>query len=155
LITKVGHRLRFIWLTFADWLGAFLDEAAFRTLICWRVLSGQLPQGIAHRSWKPEREAPVVVNVYDWTTYTLLFSVLIWPPVDVAANTLEKAEFYKGQRAEDVMAAITRGAGQMKWSLLYEREERLQWDRRRAVWVTQDGHAFDYPAESLGGGGGG
>jgi hypothetical protein len=88
-----------------------------------------------------------VVNVYDWTTYTLLFSVMIWPPLDVEANTLEKAEFYKGQRAEDVMRTISKGAGQMKWSLLYEREERLVWDRRRAVWVCQEnpGAAYDHP----------
>jgi hypothetical protein len=95
-----------------------------------------------------------VVNVFDWVSGVLLFTIFIWPPVDVEADTPEKAEYYKLLRAEDVMAAITRGAGQMKWSLLYEREERLQWDRRRQVWVTQDGHAFDYPAESLGGGGG-
>jgi hypothetical protein len=85
----------------------------------------------------------------------LIFSILVWPPADVAAETLEKAEYYKLQRSEDVMAAITRGAGQMKWSLLYEREEGLQWDRNRAVWVTQGnpGHAFEYPATDLGGGG--
>jgi hypothetical protein len=154
LIQKLGHRLRFIWWAFAEWLGRFLDEAAFRTLLCWRVLTGQLPQRIEHRSFNPEHESPVVVNVFDWVSGVLLFTIFICPPVDVEADTPEKAEYYKLLRAEDVMAAITRGAGQMKWSLLYEREERLQWDRRRQVWVTQDGHAFDYPAESLGGGGG-
>jgi hypothetical protein len=134
---------------FAEWLGQVLDEAAFRLFLSWRVLSGRLPQTIEHRAWKPERESPVVVNVYDWTTYTLLFSVMIWPPLDVEATTLEKAENYKLQRAEDVMRAISKGAGQMRWSLLYEREERLSWDRRRAVWVTGDGHAYEY----VGGGG--
>jgi hypothetical protein len=155
LIAKAGHRLRFIWRAFAEWLGQALDEAAFRMLLCWRVLTGQLPQRIEHRSWKPERESPVIINVYDWVSYTLIFSILVWPPADVAAETLEKAQYYKLLRAEDVMAAITRGAGQMKWSLLYEREEGLQWDRRRAVWVTQGnpGHAFEYPSTDLGGGG--
>jgi hypothetical protein len=135
-----------LW-AFAETLGRFLDEAAFRILLCWRVLTGQLPQKIEHRSWKPERESPVIINVYDWVSYTLIFSILVWPPADVAAETLEKAEYYKLQRAEDVMAAITRGAGQMKWSLLYEREERLVWDRRRAVWVCQGnpGAAYDHP----------
>jgi hypothetical protein len=113
------------------------------------VLRGHLPRTIEHRSWKPEREAPIVVNVYDWTTYTLLFSVMIWPPVDVTANTPEKAENYKLQRAEGVMAAITRGAAGMSWSLLYETEERLSWDKRRAVWVTHDGVAYEYPKRSL------
>jgi hypothetical protein len=137
-----------LWWAFAEALGEILDEAAFRILLCWRVLPGRLPQRIEHRSWKPDRESPVIINVYDWVSYTLIFSILVWPPADVAAETLEKAEYYKLQRAEDVMAAITRGAGQMKWSLLYEREERLQWDRRREVWVTQDGHAFEYPGEA-------
>jgi hypothetical protein len=118
-------------------------------LLCWRVLTGRLPQRIEHRSWKPEREAPVVVNVYDWTTYTLLFSVLIWPPVDVEANTPEKAENYKLQRAESVMQAITKGAARMSWSLLYETEQQLSWDRKREVWVTRDGYAYEH----VGGGG--
>jgi hypothetical protein len=154
LIQKVGHRLRFLWWALAEWLGQALDEAAFRMLLCWRVLTGRLPQKVEHRSWKPEREAPVVVNVYDWTTYTLLFSVMIWPPLDVSeaqASTLEQAENYKLQRAEDVMRTISKGAGRMKWSLLYEREQRLVWDRRRAVWVTRDGYAYEY-SEAGGGG---
>jgi hypothetical protein len=107
-----------------------LDEAAFRTLLCWRVLTGQLPQRIEHRSWKPERESPVIINVYDWVSYTLIFSILVWPPADVAAETLEKAQYYKLLRAEDVMAAITRGAGQ-SWS--NEMEFALRERRRVAM----------------------
>jgi hypothetical protein len=117
-------------------------------LICWRVLTGQLPQRIEHRSWNRQREAPIVVNVHDFSTTTLLFSVLIWPPLDVSANTPAEADAYQLERAEAVMACITKGAGGLGWNLLYEREERLHWDKRRAVWVTQDGHGFEYPRRS-------
>jgi hypothetical protein len=146
LIQKVGHRLRFLWWTFAEVIGNFLDEAAFRALICWRVITGRVPQKIEHRGWDRSREAPIVVNVFDWTTYTLLFSVMVWPPVDVSeaqAGTLEKAEYFQRHRAEDVMACISRGAGRMGWSLLYETEERWAWDRRREVWVTRHGYAYE------------
>jgi hypothetical protein len=119
---------------------------AFRALICWRVITGQLPQRIEHRAWDRQREAPIVVNIYDWTTYTLLFSVIVWPPLDVSeaqADTLEKAEYFQQHRVQDVMACISKGAGAMGWSLLYETEERLKWDPSRGVWVMQDGYAID------------
>jgi hypothetical protein len=64
-----------LW-AFAETLGRFLDEAAFRILLCWRVLTGQLPQKIEHRSWKPERESPVIINVYDWASLHVDFQHL-------------------------------------------------------------------------------
>jgi hypothetical protein len=85
------------------------------------VLTGRLPQTIEHRSWDPTKEAPLIINVRDWTTNTLLFSILVWPPTDVAAQTLEKAQNYKLQRSEDVMHTISEGAARMGWSLLCER----------------------------------
>jgi hypothetical protein len=158
LIQKLGHRLRFLWRTFAEALGNFLDEAAFRALICWRVITGRLPQRIEHRVWDPAREGPTLINVYDWTTYSLIFTVLVWPPQDVSAaqaDTLEKAYRFQQMRTEEVMATITKGAGGMSWSLLYEREEGLQWDRRREAGVTRDGHAYTYPVETTEARGGG
>jgi hypothetical protein len=86
--------------------------------------------------------------VRDWVNGALLFLILIWPPVDISAsqaNTLEKAAHYKHIRAEQVMAVISRGAAEGRWSLLYEREESVRWDRRREVWVSRDGHAYSYP----------
>jgi hypothetical protein len=53
--------------------------------------------------------------------------------------------YFQQMRAQDVMNCISKGAGKMNWSLLYETEERLTWDRRREVWVTVDGHAYEYP----------
>ena len=135
-------------MAFAEWLAAFAGEATFRIRLAWRVLSGQLPQTIEHRSWDRFKEAPIVINVFDWSTYTLLFSVLVWPPLDVEANTPAQAEAYLRARAEAVMRSITKGAAEKRWSILYEVEERLQWDRRRKVWVTVDGHAVEYPKDA-------
>jgi hypothetical protein len=110
-----------------------------------------------HRLPPPAHQAPGMGShkgsthrgqLYDWTTYTLLFSVMVWPPVDVSeaqADTLEKVEYFQQHRVQDVMRCISKGAGGMGWSLLFETEERLIWDRRREVWVTEDGHAFEYP----------
>jgi hypothetical protein len=147
VIRKLGHRLRFLWWTLAESLDNLLDEAAFRGLISWRVITGRMPQVIEHRSVDLSREVPIVVNVCDWTTYTLLFSVIVWPPVDVSeaqADTLEKAEAYKQMRAEDVMRAISKGAAGMSWSLLFETEHNVRWDRRREAWITEDGAAITY-----------
>jgi hypothetical protein len=147
LIQKVGHRLRFLWWTFAEAIGNFLNEAAFRLLICWRVITGRVPQRIEHRRWDPSEEAPIVVNVHDFGTNTLLFSTLIWPVSDLEAPTPAHAEAHQLARAEAVMRAITAGATEQRWSLLYEVEERLLWDWQREVWVTRDGHAFEYPKD--------
>jgi hypothetical protein len=151
LIAKVGNRFKLLWLAFSEVLGNFLDAAQFRIVLAWKVLRGQLPQSTWHRHWKRQQEAPIVVNVFDWTSATLLFSVLVWPVLDAQADTPEQAEYLKNYRAEGVMQAITRGAGKMSWSMFYEVEERLQWDKRREAWVTQDGHAFTYPHEEGGG----
>jgi hypothetical protein len=147
LIQKVGYRLRFLWKAFAEWLGRFLDEAAFRILICWRVTTGQLPQSTRLRAWNRQREVPVSVNFYEWTSGVLVATILIWPPLEAPAHTMEQAEHYQQQRAEWVMQAITRGASEMSWSFFYEIEERLQWDQRREAWITSDGHAYEYPGD--------
>jgi hypothetical protein len=145
VIQQSGKRLQILWQAFAELLGAFLDEAAFRSRLCWRVATGQLPAVTQHRSWNYSREVPLLVNVFDWTTSTLLFTVMVWPATDQAANTPAEAKRLHLQRAECVMQSITRGATEIKWSLFYEVEEQLKWDDRRALWVTHDGVAYEYP----------
>jgi len=152
VIPTVRKRLRLLWSAFAESLGKFFDEAAFRITLSWKVLSGQLPQTIEHRHWRRQSEAPLIINVFDWTSYTLLFSVMVWPVIDAHAETPEQADRLQNERAEGVMQAITRGATGMSWSLIYEVEERLHWDKRRDAWVTQDGHAVTYPHEPEEGG---
>jgi hypothetical protein len=79
---KFAATTKHAWIAFAGAVGAFLDEAAFRVVLAFRVLFGLAPIEVERRPWDRAIETPALLDVYDWTDGRLIFSVLIWPPVE-------------------------------------------------------------------------
>jgi hypothetical protein len=87
LPAPLHHRLRHnllrgirrAWEAFADTAVSFLDEATFRVALASRVLTGRMPQETHKRPWVRSVETPALIDVRDWTTDSLIFSVLVWP----------------------------------------------------------------------------
>jgi hypothetical protein len=130
------------WDAFANAVGGFIEEAAFRIVLAFKVLSGRVPLRVERRSWSKVVEAPVLVDVYDWTNDRRIFSVLVWPPLEVPP-----AEAYSlhEERVEEVIAAISSGAADKAWCTRWEVDYGLRWDYKRRVWTTQDGFAYELP----------
>ena len=80
------------------------------------------------------------MDVYDWTTDRLLFSILVWPSLE--SNPLEADRVYH-QRLEDVLEVIANGAADRAWSTYWQIDYGLSWDVRREAWVSSDGQAYD------------
>jgi hypothetical protein len=133
------------WLTFADVVGGFIEEAAFRVALAFDVLRGRKPQRVERRWWNRATETPVLVDVFDWTTDRLIFSAIIWPSLESAP---ESAENDMHERTEQVLDAIARGASQRMWSTRWELDYGLRWDPDRQVWTATDGFAYAVPSET-------
>lgn len=129
------------WRAFADALGGFFDEAAFRIVLAYDVIVGRLPHEVERRHWHRSLEAPVLVDVLDWTDERRIFSVLVWPPLESAVRT---ASHNHRERVEQVKAVIARGAADMAYSTRFETDYGLQWDRKREVWTSSAGDGFAY-----------
>ena len=127
------------WWTFALGLGALLEEACFRLVLAAEVLIGRVPRPAERRWWNRAAEVPTLIDVHDWTSDRLLFSVLVWPPLESDAATAERDH---RQRVEEVLDAIGRGASEKMWSTYWQVSE-LAWDHKRECWVDGDGHAYD------------
>jgi len=129
-----------LWYWFANWLGDLLEEAAFRVVLAFKVLSGRVPLRTEKRSWSKVIEAPVLVDLYDWTNDRRIASVLVWPVLEI-----EPPEAYEAheERVEEVIAAISRGAADKAWCSRWEVDHGLRWDHKRQVWIAEDGFAFD------------
>jgi hypothetical protein len=137
---EVRARLIRWWLTFANAVGGFIEEAAFRVVLAFKVLAGRVPLRTEKlRTWSKVVEAPVLVDVYDWTSDRRIFSVLVWPPLEV-----EPPEAYSPheERLEEVISAISRGAAYRLWCTRWEVDRGLMWDNKRRVWVAADGFAY-------------
>jgi len=93
-----------LWL--AALVGGFLEEAIFRLGLAFDVLRGRKPQQLERRWWNRGVEVPTLVDVYDWTTARLLFSVLVWPPLESDLTTAERDHRH---RVEEVLEAIAKG----------------------------------------------
>jgi hypothetical protein len=129
------------WRAFADALGAFFDEAAFRAALACRVIAGRLPLEAERRHWNRSVEAPVLVDVSDWTDDRRIFSVLVWPPLESSA---EDALRDHRVRVDQVKAVIARGAAEMAYSTRFETDYGLGWDPERRVGTSSaGGFAFD------------
>ena len=115
-------------------------EVAFRTTLAWAVLRGRSPRPIEKRWWNRATEAPVLIDVWDWTNERHIFSVLVWPSLEVPP---EKAARAQQERAKQVMRVIHAGAAEMAWSTRYVVDYGLRWDAERQVWEASDGFAFD------------
>jgi|SRR5215211_7419028 len=127
------------WLAFADAVGGFSEELIFRVVLAFDVIVGRVPQKVDKRFWNRAAEAPVLIDTWDWTTERLLFSMLVWPPLE---SELRTAEADHRQRVEKVLEVIARGASEKLWSTYWEVSE-LAWDHKREVWVDGDGHHYD------------
>jgi len=117
-----------------------LEEAAFRTSLAWAVLRGRSPQLVERRWWNRSVECPVLTDVYDWTDERLIFSVLVWPSLEVPPEQASRAQ---EARAQKVLKVIHAGAAEMAWSTRYEVDYGLRWDAERQVWAASDEFAYD------------
>jgi hypothetical protein len=127
------------WLAFADGVGSFIEEAIFRLRLALDVLVGRVPQRAERRWWNRAAEAPVLIDTYSWIDERLIFSVVVWPPLESAPRTAER-DFR--ERVEEVLEVIGKGASEKLWSTRWEVSE-LAWDNEREVWVDGDGHHYD------------
>jgi hypothetical protein len=121
-------------------VGGFIEELIFRVVLAFEVIVGRVPQRVDKRFWNRSTETPVLVDVYDWTTDRLIFSVLVWPSLESDANA---ADYDYHQRVEEVIETIARGATDRAWSIRWERDYGLRWDPRRECWVDGDSHHYD------------
>jgi hypothetical protein len=129
-----------LWLAFADAVGGFLEEVAFRVELAFKVLAGRVPIETEKRPWVRSVNRPVLVDAYDWTTDRRLFSVLVWPPLEIS---LEEASSVHLDRLEQVKEVVCRGAAQMAVSLYLETDYGLRWDNDRECWIDSHGHRYD------------
>jgi hypothetical protein len=133
------------WLAFAGAVGDFFEEAAFRAALAFKVLTGRVPIETEKKSWIRSREAPVLVDVFDWTTDRLIFSVLVWPSLETDAHD---ADYVYRQRVAEVKEALARGAADKAWCTRFETQYGLKWDHKRQVWTAADGFAYEPPART-------
>jgi len=121
-------------------VGACIEEGAARIALAWAVLRGKSPKPIERRWWNRATETPILVDVLDWTNERHIFSILIWPVLEVAP---EKASYAHRERAKLVRHVIAKGASEMMWSTRFETDYGLRWDHERQVWTAEDGFAYD------------
>ena len=127
---------------FADATVSFLDEATFRVALASRVLAGRMPQESHKRPWVRSVETPILIDVRDWTTDSLIFSVLVWPPLESGVPRYE-ANTVQRERAQAITEAIAIGAAQKMWSTYWVVDYCLVWDNERECWVDGDGYRYD------------
>jgi hypothetical protein len=139
---EVRSRFTRWWYAFANAVGGFIEEAAFRIALAWAVLRGKSPKPIEKRWWNRATEAPVLVDVWDWTNDRHIFSILVWPALEVPPERAARAQ---EERAKLVRHVIAKGAAEMMWSTRYEVDYGLRWDPDRQVWVATDGFAYPMP----------
>jgi hypothetical protein len=118
----------------------FVAEACFRAELAFDVLRGRVPMTRPRRWWNRNTEPPTLVDVRDWTADRLLFSVLVWPPLEEPAET--KAQDHH-ERVHEIIRVLHAGATEMAWSTRYDVDEGLRWDAGREVWLGSDGFAYD------------
>lgn len=121
-------------------VGDAFEEWAFRTSLAFDVLAGRTPQQTHKRPWVRSVEAPVLVDVFDWTTDRLIFSVLVWPSLESSGHDAFRV---RQGRVENVTAAIAKGAKEKMWSTYWEVDHGLVWNHARECWVDGDGHRYD------------
>ena len=135
------------WWALVSWLGALLEEACFRLVLAFDVLSGRKPQRVERRWWNRATETPILIDVYDWTDERRIFSVLVWPSLEAPAERAARAQ---EERVKQVMRILHAGAAEMAWSTRYEVDYDLKWDPDREVWTASDGFAYAAVPERVG-----
>jgi hypothetical protein len=133
-------RLTHWWYAFANAVGACIEEAVFRVSLATRVLLGKAPKPVERRPWDKDLETPTLLDFFDWTTSRHLFSVLVWPSLEIPAQGAKAAQ---EERVEQVKEVIMRGAAEKALSTRVEVTYGLVWDRERGAWVAP-GDYFGY-----------
>jgi hypothetical protein len=122
-------------------VGDAFEECAFRLALAFEVLVGRLPMVRPRRWWNRATEPPTLIDVRDFTDERLIYSVLVWPPLE---GPVESRERDHHERVHQVIRVLHAGATDMAWSTRYGvDEEGLRWDHERGVWEASDGYAFD------------
>jgi hypothetical protein len=127
---------------FADAFGRFVDETAFRLVLAYDVLAGRVPLERGRRWWSRAVETPVLVDAYGWTDGRLLFSVLVWPPLE--SSPFDAARDHE-ERTRQIKESFGRVCADRAWSVRFDTDYGLRWDHERACWVnsSEAGHAYD------------
>lgn len=102
--------------------------------------AGRVPKVRPRRWWNRNAEPPTLVDVHDWTNDRLIFSVLVWPPLE---EPIESRERDHHERGHQVIRVLHDGAAEMAWSTRYDVDDGLTWDAKHEVWVGSDGFAYD------------
>jgi hypothetical protein len=140
---EVRSRLVRYWYVLANAVGGFIEEGAFRVVLACKVLSGRVPLRTERlRKWSKVVEAPILVDVYDWTNDRRIFSALVWPPLEAPPD---EAYSLHEERLEEVITAISRGAADRAWCTRWEVDRGLRWDHERRVWTAEDNFAYSLP----------
>ena len=119
---------------------AFVAEACFRAELAFDVLRGRVPMVRPRRWWDRNAEPPTLIDVHDWTDDRLIFSVLVWPPLEEPTETKVRDHH---ERVHEVIRVLHEGATEMAWSTRYDVDDGLRWDAKREVWVGSDGFSYD------------
>ena len=80
------------------------------------------------------------MDVHSWVDGRLLFSGLVWPPLE---SSTRDAGYHHRERLEEVLGVIAKGAADKGWSTYWEVDYGLKWDHDREVWVDGDGMHYD------------
>jgi hypothetical protein len=131
----------------AERIGDFLEEATFRLRLAWAVLAGRVPLEVKRRWWNRAVERPVLVDAYDWTTDRLIFSLLVWPPLDAPAHT---ALYDHDERTRQVKESFGRVCADRAWGVRFETDYGLRWDHARQVWTDSSEAGYAYDGERFG-----
>jgi hypothetical protein len=130
------------WLALAEAVGAFIEEAIFRVSLATCVLLGKSPKPVEQRAWDKDLDTPTLLEFFDWTTDRHLFSVLVWPSLEVPAQGAGHAQ---EERVEQVKEVIMRGAAEKAWATRVVLTYGLVWDRERQAWVAPDDFGYVPP----------
>jgi hypothetical protein len=85
--------------------------------LAFQVFAGRLPLERERRWWNRATETPVLVDVYDWMDERLVFSVLVWPPLE---RDPHRAGYDHRERVGAILEAIAQGSADRAWSVRWE-----------------------------------
>lgn len=136
LLERVSHRIDDGYAAIGD----VADEATRRILMAWDVLLGRMPRAIEQRSWNRAIERPILLDCKDWTTGRRIFSILVWPNLNVAEEDADEAQ---RELLAKIKTTVARGAAAEAWSLQFEVDHGLVWDASREAWTDSTGYFYD------------
>jgi hypothetical protein len=136
---RIGLKVSSLWYALAEAVGGFIEEGAFRVSLATCVLLGKSPKTVEKRAWDKDLEVPTLLDFFDWTTDRHLFSVLVWPSLEVPEDSSFQAQ---EERTQQVKQVIMRGAAEKAWATRVEVTYGLAWESRRQAWVAPDDFGY-------------